>query len=1446
MKKIYKMLVLSLLSAVAGGSAWADNINANLERTAGIQWGSNTGAATVDAAFEYYNNDASNAWSGCAYAKFTYTIPDGHKITSATLTYSKHQNHDSTYDDKIYYMNGGFDLSREGYGTNWQYLAGVTGTDLRFTDKRTYLTTTPKHQGNQDHIGLTVDVTNAVAAMLAEGQNYVIFQWTGNSGSANLYGRVSSNHPTLEIVTEKISVDSDSNTPTPPTSPTFILKAGETREYSFYNYSNGKDTKNNWILYAQNGGTNVLTLYADGTATGSTTANAYTNYKGNDGTYKTTIWNYFMSDMAGLSPRVNVKTYFTGTKLYVYSKAVCTNGAVYYVNSVTDVTAEELSLYFGAQNATLNFTTSAATYSDFQFWTKQKVLGENETSVNWTVNGAKGYSMEIKGDLTATFNHTTGAEVKNIAGDGGAIVVTAYYNNGENDTYKEAYYVITKPYKTHTWNFYSSNNTDGTGVENKGELFANTDNWGLTWKVRQFDKTVTPNEIQYIDNAVYASTVKVDGDNARFIDNTAGLLVTTSDYADSKGKYGFGTNITYEDLLTSTVDKPNSAKMDAYTLDDVTDPCTYLTLKNGSTLTIPNLKAGQYVRFRWNRYSPGVGDRMIAYNVTDLEGTDMNGKYFYLGSGSNEKSSMAHQEFIVKSDGNVSFYLEQEGWMNIYDIVVADQFIPTHLTIGGETRYLRKRGGDVIEAPYTTHRGTIHMQSSLDPSFKVIETTASLTPNTPTVAYWENRQVGNSSVPFYKLTVPSNSDGAHGRFTLVMEGRQNVVDRYVERDYMLDSVHTVIKVYEYDYDVKPYPYTWAMERFTEDTGNHTLSEIAEDANTQGNARTNYHYWDNGNDNKKIFRIGYPENLIAWMKKAGTPQWQSAVKYAMTAGEKLVSGQTVSVRNTNKESVATVTFGERVNNTFGNGPVFKAAVADGAVSGYTAYTPGNEVNGNNAGGTFYTIIPKYDGQIEVAVSLNSGKQFYILENGTALSNFNGITESDKKIGTYTFNVRAGQHYKIYASGSKLGFYGFNYTYQSGGEVAVPEFDGLGIMPAEYWNEEDKGLQLESSVDGLIFGNKVYKLTVPSVKLGQTVYLAVTDDTDNSSVSVGSASNHLSRSNQGSVFYDPLGSYVDNNKVNVYKIDGANADVDIYLTNVKLHKVAVSVDTKTVSAAGYATEAREYPLDFTLAKTFLGEEQKAFKVTGVDETNVAVAEVKYVPMTIDGSASLNHGVMITGDWVNRSQATQWPLFTTDIDRATYDVTTSSDAKYDMSENKLIGVVAQANVDANVEQRKIVNGEKYYNYMLAVNGYNVEYPGDSEETIGEVVDRVSGLGYYLVLKTGTTMLDGTTYPGGKPKDHSAYMHVHEKFAKINEFQTNARQRRAYPNANGVHQVFFIDANGLASGIDELQMEDAAAEEGLSNGWKDGVFYTLQGMPVKNPTKGFYIFNGKKIYVK
>ena len=144
-----------------------------------------------------------------------------------------------------------------------------------------------------------------------------------------------------------------------------------------------------------------------------------------------------------------------------------------------------------------------------------------------------------------------------------------------------------------------------------------------------------------------------------------------------------------------------------------------------------------------------------------------------------------------------------------------------------------------------------------------------------------------------------------------------------------------------------------------------------------------------------------------------------VTYALQEGETHASGETVSVK-ANGQEVATITFGEE------GGSEFQAGSADSHVAGFVAYTPGNGVNGNKEGGTFYTIKPNYNGKISVAVVLNASKSFYILKDGTALPSFDGIQTDEKYYGTFDFDVKGGSTYKIYCAGSKLGFYGFNYT------------------------------------------------------------------------------------------------------------------------------------------------------------------------------------------------------------------------------------------------------------------------------------------------------------------------------------------------------------------------------------------------------------------------------------
>ncbi len=148
--------------------------------------------------------------------------------------------------------------------------------------------------------------------------------------------------------------------------------------------------------------------------------------------------------------------------------------------------------------------------------------------------------------------------------------------------------------------------------------------------------------------------------------------------------------------------------------------------------------------------------------------------------------------------------------------------------------------------------------------------------------------------------------------------------------------------------------------------------------------------------------------------------QAQGKFALQAGSgEIAAGtQVTSVPN------ITMTFG------FAGEPNYLDPVEDASLAGYTAYTAGNNVNGQSDGsmGTAYIFQPQKKGEVTVAVGINVTKALYVLENGTALADYNGLTigGSGWASKTYTFTVAAGKTYKVTCAGSKLRFYGFEYT------------------------------------------------------------------------------------------------------------------------------------------------------------------------------------------------------------------------------------------------------------------------------------------------------------------------------------------------------------------------------------------------------------------------------------
>jgi len=150
-------------------------------------------------------------------------------------------------------------------------------------------------------------------------------------------------------------------------------------------------------------------------------------------------------------------------------------------------------------------------------------------------------------------------------------------------------------------------------------------------------------------------------------------------------------------------------------------------------------------------------------------------------------------------------------------------------------------------------------------------------------------------------------------------------------------------------------------------------------------------------------------------------------YAISSNQAAIaSGTTFEVKDAENDVVATLTYGEDVEGAVDFGGATNGNGANDDYAGFEYMTVGNGTDGDKAKGTFYTIVPVYDGTITVGVRLNGGKKFYIKEDGTSMPGYDGITIATATNTSYSFPVKAGSEYKVYCAGSKLGFFGFDYT------------------------------------------------------------------------------------------------------------------------------------------------------------------------------------------------------------------------------------------------------------------------------------------------------------------------------------------------------------------------------------------------------------------------------------
>ena len=159
----------------------------------------------------------------------------------------------------------------------------------------------------------------------------------------------------------------------------------------------------------------------------------------------------------------------------------------------------------------------------------------------------------------------------------------------------------------------------------------------------------------------WAYAYSMRGDNAFIIEETAGLIIET-------GPRGFYTD--------------NPVQPDEFAFN-------HIGLHNNASVTIPQLKKGDYIALNLDRVLPNNGAILSATNAVDLAGNTVDHTFTisrsqtdYQNAGETVKDASGarvipgYYTFRAAADGDVTFTLEDEGYLNILSIEIYDGSTP--------------------------------------------------------------------------------------------------------------------------------------------------------------------------------------------------------------------------------------------------------------------------------------------------------------------------------------------------------------------------------------------------------------------------------------------------------------------------------------------------------------------------------------------------------------------------------------------------------------------------------------------------------------------------------------------------------------------------------------------------------------------------------------------------
>ena len=177
------------------------DVKATLSHTASLcRNNTSSPVYSLDAEREHYNNKASGGWQGFAYAEFDFSIPAGHSLVSADLIWTTAiaGNNNNWRNNVIDYMSGDVDYDSFGSQTN-ETVNNFNTTETNVATVSLY--SGPYSKTNAQAQTATTDVTSAIRAKINESKSKIIFRFTDNPASADLWGKASKYAPVLVLKT---------------------------------------------------------------------------------------------------------------------------------------------------------------------------------------------------------------------------------------------------------------------------------------------------------------------------------------------------------------------------------------------------------------------------------------------------------------------------------------------------------------------------------------------------------------------------------------------------------------------------------------------------------------------------------------------------------------------------------------------------------------------------------------------------------------------------------------------------------------------------------------------------------------------------------------------------------------------------------------------------------------------------------------------------------------------------------------------------------------------------------------------------------------------------------------------------------------------------------------------------------------------------------------------